>query len=194
MEILQYWTVPSQAQRTTTPSFAKKWRVKYNYWRKSSQLVLTISQQNGFKQVEKQKSLLFRQSTTRSVGMKITNPVDPVLQHHTSQERQPAAVPELPNNQLRQPSKVMLRIILNRFKLQAKIIGEEETGFRTGRRILCENHLQRPMSSYTSRRPLTGFGMQLYGQPWRNTLVPTFSESSNTSLIGSPVQSVLRAT
>ena len=26
------------------------------------------------------------------------NPVDPVLSHHTSQERQPAAVSELPNN------------------------------------------------------------------------------------------------
>ena len=27
----------------------------------------------------------------------MTNPVDPVLGHHTSQERQPAAVPGLPN-------------------------------------------------------------------------------------------------
>ena len=29
----------------------------------------------------------------------MANPMDPVLSHHTSQERQPAAVPELPNNQ-----------------------------------------------------------------------------------------------
>ena len=29
----------------------------------------------------------------------MANPVDPVLSHHTSQERQPAAVPELPNDQ-----------------------------------------------------------------------------------------------
>ena len=28
----------------------------------------------------------------------MANPMDPVLSHHTSQERQPAAVPELPNN------------------------------------------------------------------------------------------------
>ena len=29
----------------------------------------------------------------------MTNPVDLVLSHYTSQERQPAAVPELPNDQ-----------------------------------------------------------------------------------------------
>ena len=31
--------------------------------------------------------------------------VDPVLSHYTSQERQPAAVPELPNDQPHQPPK-----------------------------------------------------------------------------------------
>ena len=35
----------------------------------------------------------------------MTNPVDQVLGHHTSQERQPAAVPELPNDQPHQPLK-----------------------------------------------------------------------------------------
>ena len=50
------------------------------------------------------------------------------------------------------PSKVMLRIILNRLKPQAeKIIAEEQAGFRAGRstkqqifnlRILCEKYLQ----------------------------------------------------
>ena len=29
---------------------------------------------------------------------RMANPIDPVLSHHTSQERQPAAMPELPNN------------------------------------------------------------------------------------------------
>ena len=32
-------------------------------------------------------------------------PMDPVLSHHTSQERQPAAVQELPNNKPQQSSK-----------------------------------------------------------------------------------------
>ena len=79
--------------------------------------------------------------------------MNPVLSHHTSQERQPAAVPELLNSKLiSHPSKVMLKIILNRLKLQAeKIITEEQAGFRTGRstteqifnlRILCEKYLQ----------------------------------------------------
>ena len=31
--------------------------------------------------------------------------MDPVLSHHTSRERQPAAVPELPNDQPHQPPK-----------------------------------------------------------------------------------------
>ena len=35
----------------------------------------------------------------------MANPVDPVLSHHTSQERQPAAVPELPNDQPHQSPK-----------------------------------------------------------------------------------------
>ena len=35
----------------------------------------------------------------------MANPVDPVLNHHTSQARQPAAVPELPNDQPHQSPK-----------------------------------------------------------------------------------------
>ena len=34
---------------------------------------------------------------------RMANPMDPVLSHHTSQERQPAAVPELLNNNLNKP-------------------------------------------------------------------------------------------
>ena len=34
------------------------------------------------------------------------NPMDPVLSHHASQERQPAAVPELLNDKLHQPPKI----------------------------------------------------------------------------------------
>ena len=35
----------------------------------------------------------------------MANPMDLVLSHHTSQEKQPAAVAELPNNQLHQSPK-----------------------------------------------------------------------------------------
>ena len=35
----------------------------------------------------------------------MANPIDPVLSHHTSQERQPAAMPELPNNKPHQSPK-----------------------------------------------------------------------------------------
>ena len=56
------------------------------------------------------------------------------------------------------PSKVMLKIILNRLKPQAeKVIAEEQAGFRAGRstteqifklRILCEKYLQHQQDLY----------------------------------------------
>ena len=85
-------------------------------------------------------------------------PIDPILSHHSSQERQPAAVPVLPNDQPHQsPKQVMLKTILNRLKPQAKIIAEEQAGFREGRsiteqifnlRILCEKYLQHQQDLY----------------------------------------------
>ena len=36
---------------------------------------------------------------------RLANPMDPVLSYHTSQERQPAAVPELPSNKPHQSPK-----------------------------------------------------------------------------------------
>ena len=89
----------------------------------------------------------------------MANPVDPVLNLHTSQERQPAAVPEPQTISLiSYPSKVMLKIIPNRLKPQAeKIIAEEQAGFRAERstteqifnlRIICEKYLQQQQDLY----------------------------------------------
>ena len=71
------------------------------------------------------------------------------------------------------PSKVKLKIILNRLKPQAeKIIAEEQAGFRAERsttektfnlRILCEKYLQHQQDLY--RVFIEGFGIQLCGQP-----------------------------
>ena len=83
--------------------------------------------------------------------------MDPVLSHHTSQERH-----QCQNYRsislISHPSKVMLKIILNRLKPQAeKIIAEEQAGFRAGRstteqifhlRILCEKYLQHQQDLY----------------------------------------------
>ena len=85
--------------------------------------------------------------------------MDPVLSHHTSQERQPAAVPELQNDQPHQsPKQDMLKIILNRLKPQTeKIIAEEQVGFRAemstkeqtfNLRILYEKYLQHQKDLY----------------------------------------------
>ena len=78
------------------------------------------------------------------------------------------------------PSKVMLKIILNRLKPEAeKIIAEEQAGFRPGRStteqifnlgILCERYLQHQqdrtsiMFLLTSKRHSTGYGTQHFGQ------------------------------
>ena len=43
--------------------------------------------------------------TTDLADRRMANPMDPVLSYHTSQERQPAAVPELPNNKPHQSPK-----------------------------------------------------------------------------------------
>ena len=95
------------------------------------------------------------------------------------------------------PSKVMLKIILNRLKLQAeKIITEEQAGFRAGRstteQIFQLTHSLWEISPAPARplpclhrlgRPLTGFGMQLCGQPWRSTTsATTLSKSSKISM------------
>ena len=79
----------------------------------------------------------------------MANPLDPVLSHHTSQERQPAAVPELPNNTHHQSHKQSYAEDHTE-QIEAEsgeIIAEEQAGFRAGRgtteqifnlRILCK--------------------------------------------------------
>ena len=81
---------------------------------------------------------------------RMANPMDPVLSHHTSQERQCQNYQTI--SLIGHPSKVMLKIILNRLKpIAEKIIAEEQACFRAGGstteqifnlRILCEKYLQ----------------------------------------------------
>ena len=102
------------------------------------------------------------------------------------------SVPDLPkkgNLQLSQnystislichPSKVMLRILLNRLKSQAEeLIKEEQAGFRAGRstiekmfnlRILCEKYPQLQQNLYhvfmDFQEGVQQFGIHLCGQP-----------------------------
>ena len=65
----------------------------------------------------------------------MANTLDPVPDHHSPEERQPTTMPKLPYHQPdSHPSKVMLRILLDRLKPQAEgIIEEEQAGFRAGR-------------------------------------------------------------
>ena len=82
-------------------------------------------------------------------------------------------------------SKVMLKVILNRLKPQAKeIIAEEQAGLRAGRstteqvfnlRILCEKYLQHQQNLYhvfiDFKKPLTEYGMQPYRPPCGSTVL-----------------------
>ena len=87
-----------------------------------------------------------------SAERRMANPMDPVLSHHTSQERQPAA--ELP-------------------KKKASSVTKAKSCWRSywtdwshkRRRNISSTGKTSTMSSYTSGRPSTGFGMQLCGQP-----------------------------
>ena len=83
------------------------------------------------------------------------NTLDSFPAHHISQERQPATVSEVVNNQPHQaPKQSHAGIIMNRLKPQAKkITAEEQAGFRAGRQIfnlhiLCEKYLQHQQDLY----------------------------------------------
>ena len=89
----------------------------------------------------------------------MANPLDPVLGHHTARERLPTAVPEITNDQARQPtSTVMLKITRNILKPQAeKIIAEEQASFRAEKStteqifnlsFVCEKYLQHQQDFY----------------------------------------------
>ena len=89
----------------------------------------------------------------------MANPRDPVLSHHTSKKDNLQQCQNYPTISLiSHPSKVMLKVILNRLKPQAeKIIAEEQAGFRAGRStteqifnlcILCEKYLQHQQDLY----------------------------------------------
>ena len=81
------------------------------------------------------------------------------------------------------PSKVMLKIILNRLKPRAKIITEEQAGFRAGRstteqifnlRILCEKYLQHQQDLY---HVFIDF-KKAFNRVWHAALLATMKKSN----------------
>ena len=85
---------------------------------------------------------------------RMANHMDPVLSHHTSQERRPAAVPELPNNQPHQSPK---QSHAEDHTEQMEATSGEDHYWRAGRNIteqifnlwiLCEKYLQYQQDLY----------------------------------------------
>ena len=86
---------------------------------------------------------------------------------------------------IRHPSKVAMKIIFNRLQPQAEeITAEDQAGFRAGSsttisnlQILCSINKILTMSSYISKRPLTGYGLKHYEELWGNAkLMPASYE------------------
>ena len=88
------------------------------------------------------------------------------------------------------PSKVMLKIILNRLQPQAEeIIAEEQAGFRAGRstteqifslRILCEKYLQHQQNLY---HVFIDF-MKAFDRVWHKALWATTGQSLYNAMFG----------
>ena len=141
----------------TIPSFAKKWRLQYSHWRKENQLESTAYKQNWSKQVERryhcsrdnlQQDLAEEWPTPWTQSLVITLPKKGNLQQCHNYRT---------ISFISYPSKVMLKIMLNRLKPQAEIIAEEQAGFEVGSsttkqiynlRILCEKYLQHQQDIY----------------------------------------------
>ena len=124
MEILQYWNVPWQTQRMTTPSFVKEWRLQYNHWRKGSCLESTTFKQNWSKHLERMYSLVSPQFAIRSGGLE--NGQQPWTQSLVITLPKKSNLQQCQNYRtislISHPSKVMLKVILNRLKPQAEKI------------------------------------------------------------------------
>ena len=127
----------------------------------------------------------------------MANPLDAILSHHTSRERQPAAVPEQPNNKPHQsPKQSHAEDHTEQIEAKSgKIIAEEQAGFRAGRstteqifnlRILCEKYFKHQQNFY---HVFIDF-KKAFDRVWHAALwatmkkynISTLSKSSKTSI------------
>ena len=123
-------------------------------------------------------------------------PRGPVLSHYTSQERQPAAAPELRTISLISHQakswwkshwtdwrhKRKRSSLKNRQASEQDGVPQSRSTYESSVRNIFSTSKTSTMSSQTSRRPSPGCGLQLCGQPWSTTSAPTLSESSKTSM------------
>ena len=160
MEIHQYWTVPRQIQRTTTPILRREVEAAAQALKKGKSA--------GVDNIPAE----LVQAGGEDVIIALTTICNKIWQ--TGESPSPwtqslvITLPKKGNLQqcqnyrtislISHPSKVMLKIILNRLKPEAeKVITEEQAGFRAGRstteqilnlRILCEKYLKHQQDLY----------------------------------------------
>ena len=131
--------------------------------------------------MERTQSPLSQQSATRLGRQEKANLVNPVLGHHISQERLPAAVPELPNGQLHQPPK---QSHAEDHTEEIEAASREEQCWRTGRLeskgnseqtfnlILCEKYLQQQQDLHLVVRDFK----KVFDRDWHAALWATMKE------------------
>ena len=130
MEIHEYWTAPRQTQRMTTLSFTKKLRLQYNHWRREVSWSWQHPIRTGPSRWRRSNFCSHDSLQQDWADRRMVSPLDPVLGHHTSQERQPSSVPELPNDQPHQPPK---QSHAEDHIKQTEATSEEDHCWRTGR-------------------------------------------------------------
>ena len=157
MEIHQYWTVPRQTQRMTTPSLAEKWRLQYNHWRKGNQLESTTSQlvQAGGEDVITALTTICNKiwqtgewPTPWTQSLVVTLPKKGNLQQCQNYRTIPSSATH---------AKSCWRSYWTDWIHRENIIAEKRAGFRARRstteqifnlRILCEKYLQHQQDLY----------------------------------------------
>ena len=144
-------------------TFFASLRLQHNHLRKGSQLESTTSQQNWSKQVEIEDVISAFTTICNKIWQTGEWPT-PWTQSLVITLPKKGTLQQCQNYRtfglISHPSKVILKIILNRLKPQAeKIIAEEQAGFRAGRstteqifilRILCEKYLNTSKTSTVS--------------------------------------------
>ena len=148
-----------QSTMTAALSCGKKLKPQQNHWRKASRQWTTFHR-NWSRQEERPWQICYSSSAIRSGRQESGQHLG--LSPWSSLSQKKSDLQLCQNYRtisvISHPSKVMLRILLNRLKPQAEeIIKEEQAGFRAGRRttehifnlrILCEKYLQHQQNLY----------------------------------------------
>ena len=129
MEIHQYWTFPRHRGRPIH-HWQRSWACSTIIEEREVSWSWQHPSRTGLSRWRRRNHRSYNTLQQDLADRRLTNPVDPVLSHHTSKERQPAAVAELPNDQPHLPSK---QSHAEDYTEQMEAASEEDHCWRSGR-------------------------------------------------------------